>query len=160
MISFFPQLTVRSVKTFPVEVPLKYALGTSAAKVTKAPLLLVDLQTEEGITGRSYVFCYRVSGMRAVDLLLRDAVALAKGERGGPAEIGPMLARRFALLGVTGAVRMALSALDMALWDALAVAAGLPLARLLGVDPKPVPAYNSSGLGLMSPEAAADEAEQ
>ena len=160
MTSSLPQLTVRSVKTFPVEVPLKYALGTSAAKVTKAPLLLVDLQTEEGITGRSYVFCYRVSGMRAVDLLLRDAVALAKGERGGPAEIGPMLARRFALLGVTGAVRMALSALDMALWDALAVAAGLPLARLLGVDPKPVPAYNSSGLGLMSPEAAADEAEQ
>src|SRR5260221_8217125 len=55
---------------------------------------------------------------------------------------------------------MALSALDAAIWDALAVAAGLPLATLLGAKPRPVPAYNSSGLGLMSPEAAADEAEK
>ena len=55
---------------------------------------------------------------------------------------------------------MALSGLDAALWDALAVAAGLPLATFLGAKPKPIPAYNSSGLGLMSPEAAADEAEK
>jgi mandelate racemase len=54
---------------------------------------------------------------------------------------------------------MALSALDMALWDALAVAAGLPLAAMLGAAPRPLPAYNSCGLGLMKPEAAADEAE-
>jgi mandelate racemase len=57
-------------------------------------------------------------------------------------------------------VRMALSALDVALWDARSVAAGLPLATLLGSRPRPIPAYNSSGLGLMSPEAAADEAEK
>ena len=31
---------------------------------------------------------------------------------------------------------------------------------LLGAKPKPIPAYNSSGLGLMSPGAAADEAEK
>jgi mandelate racemase len=55
---------------------------------------------------------------------------------------------------------MALSALDMALWDALAVAAGMPLAALLGAAPRPIPAYNSCGLGLMAPEAAADEAEK
>jgi mandelate racemase len=61
---------------------------------------------------------------------------------------------------VASVVRMALSALDMAIWDALAVAAGLPLAALLGAKPRPIPAYNSSGLGLMSPEAAADEAEK
>jgi hypothetical protein len=55
---------------------------------------------------------------------------------------------------------MALSGLDAALWDALALAVGLPLATFLGAKPKPIPAYNSSGLGLMSPEAAADEAEK
>ena len=70
------------------------------------------------------------------------------------------LERRFALIGVTGVVRMALSALDMALWDALAVAAGVPLAALLGAAPRPIPAYNSCGLGLMAPEAVADEAEK
>ena len=54
---------------------------------------------------------------------------------------------------------MALSALDVALWDALAISFGQPLAILLGARADPVPAYNSSGLGLMTPEAAADEAE-
>jgi mandelate racemase len=156
----FPLLTVREVKTFAVEVPLTYPLGTSAAVVTKAPLLLIDLETEQGITGRSYVFCYRPSGPRAIDAVLRDAVSLIKGEHVAPLNIGPKLARRFALFGVTGVVRMAFSALDIALWDALAVAAGLPLAALLGAEPRPIPAYNSSGLGLMSPEAAADEAEK
>ena len=60
---------------------------------------------------------------------------------------------------MTGVTRMALSALDMALWDALAIAAGVPLTRLLGGTPRPLRAYNSCGLGLMSPEAAADEAQ-
>jgi mandelate racemase len=55
---------------------------------------------------------------------------------------------------------MALSAIDVAAWDVLAIAAGQPLARFLGASPRPIPAYNSCGLGLMAPEAVADEAEQ
>jgi mandelate racemase len=156
----FPTLTVRDVTTFAVEVPMTYPLGTSAAIVSKAPMLLIDLATEEGVSGRTYVFCYRPSVPKAIDAVLRDAVSLIKGEHVTPLDIAPKLARRFALVGVASMVRMALSALDVALWDALAVAADLPLASLLGAKPKPIPAYNSSGLGLMSPEAAADEAEK
>jgi mandelate racemase len=48
--------------------------------------------------------------------------------------------------------------LDIALWDALAQAAGLPLALLLGGTLAPVPAYNSNGLGLIPPERVAAEA--
>jgi mandelate racemase len=55
---------------------------------------------------------------------------------------------------------MALSALDVALWDALAIASGQPLAVMLGGKLAPVRAYNSNGLGLMEPEAVADEAEK
>jgi mandelate racemase len=155
-----PRLTLRGVRTHAVEVPMRFPLGTSAARVTHAPLLLVDLETEEGVTGRTYLFCYRASGARAVDLVLRDAVAVVKGERVVPVDIGAMLSRRFALLGVTGVARMALSALDAAMWDALAVSAGVPLATMLGGAPRAIPAYNSSGLGLMPAAAAADEAER
>lgn len=155
-----PPLHVRGVSTFAVEVPMTFPLGTSAAVVKKAPMLLVDLETEEGITGRTYVFCYRRSIPRVIDAVLRDAVSLVVGERAAPLEIAAKLQRRFALVGVSSVVRMALSALDTAMWDALAVAAGLPLAVLLGAEPRPVPAYNSSGLGLMSPQAAAEEAEK
>ena len=156
----FASLKIRGVKTFAVEVPMTYALGTSAATVERAPLLLIDLETEEGITGHSYVFCYRRSVPRAIDVVLRDAISLVEGEPAAPLAIAGKLARRFALVGVGGVVRMALSALDVALWDVLAVAAGMPLATLLGATPRPIPAYNSSGLGLMSPEAAAYEAER
>ena len=39
-----PALTLRSVTSTAVEVPLRYVLGTSAATVRAAPLLLVDDQ--------------------------------------------------------------------------------------------------------------------
>ena len=159
-ITRLPILTIRGIRTSAVEVPMKFPLGTSAGTVRSAPLLLIDLETEDGITGRTYLFCYLPSVPRAIDVVLRDAVSVVKGEPVAPLEIGAKLARRFALVGVASVVRMALSGLDAALWDALAVAAGLSLATLLGAKPKPIPAYNSSGLGLMSPEAAADEAEK
>ena len=44
---------------------------------------------------------------------------------------------------------IAVSGLDMAMWDALAKAAGMPLAVLLGGTSAPVPAYNSNGLWLI-----------
>jgi mandelate racemase len=155
-----PPLTVRDVEAVAVTVPMRFALGTSAATVREAPLLLIDVLTEEGITGRSYLFCYRPSGSVAIAAVLREAVGLIAGDRVAPLTIAAKLERRYALIGVTGVVRMALSALDMALWDALAVAAGLPLAAMLGAAPRLLPAYNSCGLGLMTPAAAADEAEQ
>jgi mandelate racemase len=154
-----PALRFRSLACTPVEVPLRYVLGTSAATVRAAPLLLLEVLTEEGIAGRSYVFAYRRSGAKAIALVLADAAELIAGDAVAPLIIAAKLQRRMALLGVTGVVRMALSVLDMALWDALAIAAGQPLASLLGSSPRPVRAYNSCGLGLMDPQAAADEAE-
>ena len=151
-------LTIRGVRTRTVEVPMTYVLGTSAAIIRSASLLLVDVETEEGVSGRSYVFCVRPRGPRFVAEVLADAAEIVKGERVAPAEIANLLAKRFLLIGVTGVVRMALSALDAALWDAFAIAAGMPLATLLGGKPKRIPAYNSNGLGLMGPEATAQEA--
>ena len=55
---------------------------------------------------------------------------------------------------------IAVSGLDMAAWDALAKAAGLPLCSLLGGSVGPVPAYNSNGLWLNAPEKVASEALQ
>src|SRR5205085_10750351 len=117
-------------------------------------------ETEQGIVGRTYIFSYRRSGALSIAQVVQEAAALVHGEAIAPLPMAALLHRRFALIGVTGIVRMALSALDAALWDALAVAAGVPLATLLGSKPRAIPAYNSCGLGLMSAEAAADEAEK
>jgi mandelate racemase len=85
---------------------------------------------------------------------------VVKGERLAPLDLWSKLSERFALIGMQGIVRMAMSAFDVAAWDALALAAGVPLATLLGSAPKRIPTYNSCGLGLMAPERVADEAEK
>jgi len=152
-------LTLRAARTRAVRVPMTFALGTSAAIVKTAPLVLLDVLTEEGVVGHSYVFCYTTSGAQAVVAHIADAMELLRGQPCKPQAVFNMLSRRFALIGVTGPVRMALSALDVALWDAAAIALGKPLAELLGAARRPIPAYDSRGLGLMKPEQLADEAE-
>ena len=154
------ELTVRAIRAVAVEVPLRFVLGTSAAAVRAAPLLLVDVETEEGITGRTYLFCYVRAAAPAIVSLLSAVEAAVKGQRVVPAERWAQLAKQFRLIGVQGVVRMAMSAFDTACWDALAIAANVPLVEYLGGARRPIPAYNSCGLGLMPAAALADEAEQ
>ncbi len=155
-----PRLTLRGLHSVGVEVPMTYALGTSRGTITKAPLLLIDLTTEEGVTGRSYLWCYFPAAVPAVAKILEEVERVVKGERVAPGDLWSRLAERFALIGVQGIVRMAMAGFDVAAWDALAIAAGLPLATLLGSGPKRIPAYNSCGLGLMTPDKVAAEAEK
>ena len=150
---------IRSLATRGVMVPLKFTLGTSAAIVRAVPLLLVDLLNEDGVTGRAYAFCYRPSGAVAISAHLSEAVDLLKGGAITPFDATLTLSRQFALLGVTGSVRMALSLIDMAMWDAMAQMQGVPLSSLLGSRPKPLMAYDSRGLGLMYPDRLAEEAQ-
>jgi mandelate racemase len=154
-----PALTIRAVRTTAVEVPMTHTLGTSRGVITRAPLLLIDLETSEGITGRSYLWSYFRQAMPAIASVLNAIEETAKNEPIAPADLWAKLSARFALIGVQGIVRMAMAGFDMAAWDALSRAAGLPLVTLLGSKPRPVRAYNSCGLGLMDREALADEAE-
>jgi mandelate racemase len=154
-------LTIRQIRSTAVEVPMTYVLGTSRGTISAAPLLLIDLETEEGVTGRAYLFCYLRAAAPAIAGMLAEVERTVQGDRLAPAELWQKLARHFALIGVQGIVRMAMAGLDIAVWDALAVAANVPLATLLGGTTRRVPAYNSCGLGLMpAPEAVADEAEK
>lgn len=151
-------LVLVSARARAVLVPLAYPLGTSAAIVRAAPLVLVDVETAQGITGRAYVFGYTAAGARAVVGTIHEAFGLIAGQVCNPPALAGVLARRYALLGVTGVVRMALSALDIAFWDAVARWVGQPLAEVLGCHRRDIPAYDSRGLGLKPPDALADEA--
>jgi len=157
----WPALTVRAIRATPVELPPNFILGTTMGAFRAVPLLLIDLETEEGVTGRSYVFCYLRAAAPAIASLLGEVDRVTKGEAVDPPALWAKLARRFTLIGVQGVVRMAMSGFDVACWDALGIAAEQPLCRLLGAAPRPIPAYNSCGLGLMEDLGAlAAEAEK
>jgi mandelate racemase len=148
-LSSLPPLTVRAIRATAVEVPLNFVLGTSQGALRQVPLLLIDLETGQGVTGRSYLFCYVPAAAAAIASLLGEVERVTSGEAVDPAALWAKLTRRFTLIGMQGIVRMAVAGFDVACWDALARAANLPLVRLLGAEPRPIAAYNSCGLGLM-----------
>ena len=153
-----PALTIRGLTVRPVLVPLARPLVTRVVTVEKAALLLIDLETEEGVTGRSYLFGYTPAGCRHLSSLLTQITEIVKGEVVAPAELYGKLRKALTLFGHQGLTLMAISGFDVACWDALAKAAQLPLASLLGGRPGSIPAYNSNGLGLIDPGAVAEEA--
>src|SRR5258708_1420326 len=118
-----PQLTVRALRCVAVDVPMTYALGTSQARITTAPLILIDLETEEGITGRAYLFCYLRAAAPAIARMLDEIAQMVKGDRVAPAELWAKLTKRFMLIGVQGIARMATAVLDVAAWDGLDIPA-------------------------------------
>jgi mandelate racemase len=151
-------LTIRSIRVRPVRVPLARPHATASGTLVEAPLVLVDLLTDEGIVGYSYVFCYTPLALKPVAQLLSNLDEVISGAPLAPFIIEQRLRSRFRLLGPQGLTGMAMAAIDMAAWDALAKAANLPLVRLLGGEPRPLPAYNSLGMG--GPDQAAREAEE
>src|SRR5262245_41607420 len=106
---------------------MKLPLGTSAGTLRTAALLLVDVETEEGVTGHSYLFCYLPAAAPAIAAMLGEIERTVKGDRIVPVDLWAKLARRFKLIGVQGIVRMAMAGFDCACWDALAIAADVPL---------------------------------
>ncbi len=135
-----------------VNVPLAEPMVTASGRIETAPLVLLDVHLSKGLVGHAYLFAYTPVALKATGRLLADMQGLVKGERLVPRDIFDKLDRSFRLLGPQGLAGMCISAIDMAAWDALARAQGLPLARLLGAAPRPVPAYYSAS--MLSPEAA------
>src|SRR5688500_7132926 len=51
-------LTIRSLTARAVVAPLARPLRTASGEIPAAPLLLIDIATDQGITGRAYLFGY------------------------------------------------------------------------------------------------------
>ena len=153
-----PPLRVTGVEARAVVVTMRRPLRVSIGAVTQAPLLLVDLRTDGGVAGRAYLFGYHTYTLEPLRSLVRTLGEMVTGDRLAPFDLERKLRARLTLLGPHNLTGIALAGLDMAAWDALGVAHGLPLATLLGGEPRPIPAYNSNGLGIMPAEEAADEA--
>jgi mandelate racemase len=151
-------LTVRNITARPVVLKLKRPVIARIATIAEWPLILIDLLTEEGIVGRSYLEPYLVKSMRYLLPALNDLSAMFKGRRVAPIELFEAARKSLHFVGYEGLSMIAASGLDMAAWDALAKAANLPLCVLLGGSIGPVKSYNSNGLWLKEPDAVAEEA--
>ena len=155
-----PSLTFRSLRARPVVLKLKRPVVARIAEISEWPMILIDLQTEEGVVGRSYLEPYVPKALRYLVAMLNDLGALLRGRRVAPLELYEAARKSLHFVGYQGLSTIAVAGLDMAAWDALARAAGVPLCVLLGGTVGPVKAYNSNGLWLKEPKALGAEAVQ
>jgi mandelate racemase len=137
--------TIQGVKVRSVRLPMRHPHRTAGGIMTESPLVLTDVITDDGIVGHGLVFTYTTAALGPTAELIKNLESLIKGEPIAPLEIDQKLARRFRLLGTQGLVGIALAAIDMALWDALARSHGVSLVRLLGGAARPLPAYGAVG---------------
>jgi mandelate racemase len=151
-------LTFKEIRARPVVLKLKRPVVARIATITEWPLILIDLFTEEGVVGRSYLEPYITKSMRYLVPALQDIGEMLKGRRVVPLEFYTAARKSLHFVGYEGLALIAASGLDMAAWDTLAKAANLPLCVLLGASVGPVKSYNSNGLWLKEPEAVAAEA--
>lgn len=154
------ELTVRGVVVYAVDVPMNRPLKTGGGEVGSAAMVLIDLLTEEGVSGCSYLFCPTPLVLKPLAKLLLNLTPLIEGDLLAPLEIERKLQKTFRLSGLQGLSAMAMAGIDMAAWDALAKSCNMPLVRLLGGQPCRILAYNSCGLGMIGPERAAQEAQE
>ncbi|MDH4151525.1 MAG: mandelate racemase [Betaproteobacteria bacterium] len=151
-------LTFRSIRARPVVLKLERPVVARIATITDWPLILIDLYTDEGIVGRSYLEPYTTKAMKYLIPALHDFNELFKGHQVTPIELYNLARKSLHFVGYQGMSMIAVAGLDMAAWDALARAAGMPLCVLLGGSVGTVRAYNSNGLWLRKPEEVAAEA--
>lgn len=151
-------IRIRSLRARAVRLPMDAPHQTASGTVAESPLVLVDVTTDQGVEGHGIVFTYTPMALDATSRLVRELAPLVEGEELAPAALEQKLARRFRLLGTQGLVGMALSGIDMALWDALARAHNGSLLSLLGGAARPVPAYGAVGYDgeLQSAKVAED----
>jgi mandelate racemase len=149
---------VRAVRARAVNVPIKRPLATASGTLTHAPLVLIDLETDQGLTGAAYIFTAGGFALKPLALLIESLGALLQDEPVAPVAIEQKLCKRLTLMGTQGLAMLAVSAIDVACWDVAAKAAALPLVRYLGGRPRPLRAYNSNGLGIVGAERAGAEA--
>jgi len=128
----FQPLTLKSVRARPVVLKLARPVVARIATLADWPLILIDLYTEDGVIGRSYLKPYIARSMRYLIPALHDLGEMFKGRRLAPIEFYDVARKSLHFVGYEGMSMIVVAGIDMAVWDALAKAAGVPLCVLLG----------------------------
>ncbi|MCE8005625.1 mandelate racemase/muconate lactonizing enzyme family protein [Aestuariivita sp.] len=150
------QHKIQSVTATPVNIPLTIAVGACAADANLSGVV-VEVTTDSGLHGHGFtaiteeeIVAAAVNAVAAPNLLGADALARE--------HIAERLYWLLTPRGQTGYAAHAISAIDLALWDILGHATGLPCWKLLGGARDRVPLYVTFGFGGFSREQLGEAA--
>ena len=153
-------LTFKEIKTRSVILKLKRPIKAKIAYIEEWPILLVDLYTNEGVIGRSYLQPYIKKSLKYISSIIDDFNEILKNRELAPYDSFELMRQSLHFVGYEGLSLAAVSGVDMAIWDAVSKGADQPLCCYLGGTVGPVKAYNSNGLWLETGNILSREAEQ
>ena len=127
----FESLTFKKIVARPVVVKLNRPVVARIATMGEWPLILIDIYTNEGVVGRSYLEPYVIKSMRYLVPALNDFGEMLVGSSLSPIDLYEKTRKSLHFVGYEGLSMIAVSGVDMAVWDALAKAANMPLCVFL-----------------------------
>ncbi|MGI9317345.1 MAG: mandelate racemase/muconate lactonizing enzyme family protein [bacterium] len=142
-------MKITQLKTTLVDVPLAKPIATAIHAMRSVGCVLVELETDEGVTGESYAFTLngvRLSALNETVLGFSHQVEGRDPHR--VTEIGQAMWTEMNPTGHAGFPIAALATIDMACWDIIGKAANQPLHKLFGACRDKVKTYASGGLWL------------
>lgn len=142
-------LRITEVEARAASIPLDVPLRTAQFEIHSVDTVFVDVHTNEGVSGLSWIFAFGHDRVKVLKGMVDDLAGLAVGEDPLMIErLWQKMWRSVGFIGQQGVTILGMSAIDTALWDIAGKVAGLPLYRLLGGYRSEVEAYASQGLWL------------
>jgi mandelate racemase len=148
-----PRLTLRSIELRSVSIPLKRPVVSKVGRFDRWPLVLIDLHTEEGIVGRSYLEPYLERSVRYLVPAIRDLAGARTGRPIAPLDDFRIGRAGLNLIGLEGVSMNRRVGARHGRLGCAGQGCGLPLAIFLGGSLAPVPAHNSNGVWLTPVDA-------
>ena len=157
-------MRITDIKAYPVSFPIapanRVALGIGTA--VKRDAVVVKVITDQGLVGWGEAHHGRAhtTVAKLIETTLKQLVSgMEVHDVVGVWE--KMYRYQLASHGMGAGACLAMSGIDMALWDLRGKALGLPLFKLLGGSRKPIPAYAGGvSLGYQPPDQLIDEAKK
>ena len=142
-------MRITGIRTATADVPLEEPVATAIHDVRSIGYVLVFVDTDAEVTGEGHLFSISAKHLEPLEAMAAGLGRSLVGEDAHRVEgLWHKLWSEVNFFGHKGISLFALSALDMALWDARGKALGQPVHRLLGSCREAVPAYHSGGLWL------------
>jgi L-alanine-DL-glutamate epimerase-like enolase superfamily enzyme len=110
--------------------------------------VVVRIQTDAGVTGWAYSsFGTMSGGPRALEAIFQNEVkpVLLGKDPAFPKRIRADLWKALEYAGVQGVTQFAIAATDIAIWDIVGKAAGMPVYKMIGANADRMPVYNMCG---------------
>jgi len=144
-------MLITNLRIDAVDLPMTSPLRTAMHEIASVGCLLVTIETDCGVVGEGYGFCFGIDRLRVIAGMAATLRDMVVGR--DPHDVEAMWKAMFRGLnfyGQAGIAILAMSPIDIACWDAIGKAAEAPLYKLFGACRHRVPVYASGGLWLSS----------